>query len=134
MARDVLAIFLALLVSIGIWMLRLPSDPTSGFSYFGFETWAHVFAWNSLHLSQELLPGFIVGALLRSRPVLTAAVVSGLASVLLDIVYVGHYWEWPPLLATLVSSAIHGSAGSALGALLLGSYSSLKATREPRMP
>lgn len=130
MLRKTIVISLAIAVLIGIEWLRLPSDPLSGFSYFGPVTWSYLLGHMALETSRNLLPGFIIGAFLTSRQILTGALVSALTEALVHVFFYLHFLDEQPtlilLLPTVIYACVYGSAGSALGLLVLGSNNSVR--------
>jgi len=133
MLRKTFVICLAIAVLIGIEWLRIPSDPLSGFSYFGPETWPHLLGHMALEISRDLLPGFIIGAFLSSRQILTGALVSAFAEALIHGFYYLHFLGEQPTLILLLPMAIYagiyGSAGSALGLFSMSSNNSVRDAR-----
>ncbi|OOG40582.1 hypothetical protein B0E51_08005 [Rhodanobacter sp. C05] len=131
MLRKTIVIFLALAASIGISWLRMPSNPVPGFYHFGPETGAFMLKDMLLRVSGDLLPGFIIGAFLTSRQILTGTLVSALAVVLAVFINDPNVWSEQPisafLLSVIIRAGIYGSAGSALGLFVLGSNNSFKA-------
>jgi hypothetical protein len=131
MLRKTIVILLALVASIGISWVRTPSNPSSGFYHFGPETGAFMLEDMLLRVSEDLLPGFIIGAFLTSRQILTGTLVSALAVVLAVFVNDPNFWSEQPisafLLSVIIRAAIYGSAGSALGLFALGANNSFKA-------
>ncbi len=117
MLRSILVFSLAALVLLSIGWYR--SHTCAGISYIGFEAWSPMLLMASERMSLDLLPGLIVGALLRSRQVVAGALVSIACGPAIQGAMLNYCWqEWPSSISLGVSAiefGIYGAAGAALG-------------------
>ncbi|MEO8743402.1 MAG: hypothetical protein ABI365_09450 [Lysobacteraceae bacterium] len=134
MLRKLLVIALAITAAIVISRLSGQWDQSNPFSYFGPESFSPMFKIMLLDILGRLLPGMIIGALLGWRQVLVGALVSAIAAVAIQAFLSMHIgWAalaWSSLLITGIANGAYGSAGAALGFVLLGSNNSFKQTSD----
>jgi hypothetical protein len=132
MLRQLLVIAIAVATLAAISWLSGSWMQSSGFSYFGPESMLPMLTILALKIMQHLLPGFIIGALLTSRPILTGAITSGVAAAAIHSYFTLHFGgavflTGTSVLVTAVEFAAYGLAGAALGRVALGSNNSFKA-------
>jgi hypothetical protein len=133
MLRKVVVICLAIALPLAIqWLLHLPAqDPAHGIGYIGPETWQMDLRNLVLGLIEYLLPGFIVGAMLRSRQLPTGALVTALVPAVFELVSSHDFLR---SLINGINHGVYGLAGSALGLIALGRSSLFGSTAPTQRP
>jgi len=117
MVRNILAIALAVVASFSFQWHRAHS--CSAFAYIGFEAWSPMLLMDGDRMMTDLLPGLIVGALLRSHQVVAGSLVSVVCG-LATHAFISHYCyqEWLSAVSagvTALQCCVYGAAGAALG-------------------
>jgi hypothetical protein len=124
MLRTTVVLVLAFAAAFGTWWISHPAGANFAMAYIGPYSPRYFFEESTIRIVQQLVPGFIVGALLQSRQLLAGAIVSGTSSAAIQNFHdlnSAYFEGWAKVLIDMVEPGTFGLAAAALGMVALGS-------------